>query len=94
MVFAMAKSRRIGHDHQAPSFLFFLLLDFKCDTRRKQAATRLICFGPLRFLQILSPYSFIAAHWNINSILKEGRIDELIQYVRTLHAQVFIFTES
>ena len=44
-----------------------------------------------------SPYgtnSFIAAHWNINSILKEGRIDELIQTVRTLNAQVLILTES
>ena len=35
MVFARAKIRKIGHDHQAPSFLFFL--DFKRNTRRKQA---------------------------------------------------------
>ena len=44
-----------------------------------------------------SPYgsnNFIAAHWNINSILKEGWIDDLIQNVRTLNAKVLILTES
>ena len=44
-----------------------------------------------------SPYGsdcFIAAHWNINSIRKEGRIDELIQNIRTLNAKILILTES
>ena len=50
--FAMAKIRRIGHDHQAP---FFLGWDFKRDTRRKQAATCTIHPGPPIFLQILDP---------------------------------------
>ena len=38
--------------------------------------------------------NFIAAHWNINSILKEGRIDELLLNVKTLNAQVLVLTES
>ena len=34
-VFAMAKIRRIGHDHQAPFLLFFFLLDFKRSHKAK-----------------------------------------------------------
>ena len=44
-----------------------------------------------------SPFAsnnFILAHWNINSIIKEGRIDELMQNIRTLNAQVLVLTES
>ena len=37
---------------------------------------------------------FIAAHWNINSILTEGRLDELIANIRILQANVVILTES
>ena len=32
----MAKIQRIGHDRQAPFFLFLLLLGIKRDTRQKQ----------------------------------------------------------
>ena len=57
-IFAMAKIRRIGHDLQIPFFfllLLLLLLDFKRDTRRKQAPTCTIHPGPPIFLHILDP---------------------------------------
>ena len=38
--------------------------------------------------------SFIAVHWNINSLLTEGRIEELIENVKTLKCHVVILTES
>ena len=38
--------------------------------------------------------SFIAVHWNINSILTEGRLEELIENVNTLKCHVVILTES
>ena len=37
---------------------------------------------------------FIAAHWNINSILTEGIIDELLANVQILKANIVILTES
>ena len=38
--------------------------------------------------------SFIAVHWNINYILTEGRLEELIENLRTLKCHVVILTES
>ena len=53
ILFAMAKIRRIGHDHQAP---FWHVLDVSSgDAKRKQAATCTIHLGPPIFLQILDP---------------------------------------
>ena len=42
----------------------------------------------------LNSYDFIVAHWNVNSVLKEGRLDELFQNIQTLKAQVIVLTES
>ena len=53
-VFAMAKIRRIGHDHEAP-FWHVLVEVFSGDAKRKQTATCTIHFGPRIFLQILDP---------------------------------------
>ena len=58
VVFAMAKIRRIGHDHEAPFWhlLVVLLLEVSSgDAKRKQAATCTIHLGPPIFLQILDP---------------------------------------
>ena len=38
--------------------------------------------------------SFIAVHWNINSILTEGRLEELIENINTLKCHVVILTKS
>ena len=61
-VFAMAKIRRIGHDHQAPFqvlvlvVLVVLVLGISSgDTRRKQTTTWPIYLRPPIFLQILDP---------------------------------------
>ena len=57
--FAMAKIRRMGHDHQAPFWhlvVLLLLLEVSSgDAKRKQAATCTIHLGPPIFLQILDP---------------------------------------
>ena len=55
--FAMAKIRRIGHDHQASFWhVVVVVLDVSSgDTKRKQAATCTIHLGPPLFLQILDP---------------------------------------
>ena len=42
----------------------------------------------------LNSHDFIVAHWNVNSVLKEGRLDELFQNIQTLKAQVIVLTES
>ena len=42
----------------------------------------------------LNSSDFIVAHWNVNSILKEGRLDELFLSIQTLKAQVVVLTES
>ena len=55
IIFVMAKIQRIGHDHQAPFLFLLLFLDFKHDTRRKEAATCTIHPGPPIFLHILDP---------------------------------------
>ena len=58
-VFAMAKIRRIGHDHQAPFQVLVLVLVVlgisSSDTRRKQTTTWPIYPRPPIFLQILDP---------------------------------------
>ena len=38
----------------------------------------------------LNSNDFIVAHWNVNSILKEGRLDELLLNIQSLKAQVVI----
>ena len=55
VIFAMAKIRRIGHDHPAPFWhlLLLVLLDVSNgDAKRKHAATCTIYLGPPIFLQI------------------------------------------
>ena len=56
-VLAMAKIRRIGHDHQAPFWHLLVVLVVGIssgDTRQKHATTYTIYFGPPIFLQILN----------------------------------------
>ena len=58
LIFAMAKIRRIGHDHQAPFWHVVVVLVVEVssgDAKRKQAATCTIHLGPPIFLQILDP---------------------------------------
>ena len=42
----------------------------------------------------LNSHDLIVAHWNVNSILKEGRIEELCLNIQTLKAQIVVLTES
>ena len=42
----------------------------------------------------LNSNDLIVAHWNVNSILKEGRLDELFLNIQSLKAQIVILTES
>ena len=42
----------------------------------------------------LNSNDFIVAHWNVNSILKEGRLDEHLLNIQSLKAQVVILTKS
>ena len=42
----------------------------------------------------LNSNDLIVAHWNVNSILKEGRLDELLLNIQSLKAQIVILTES
>ena len=55
VVFAMAKIRRIGHDHQARFWLVVVVGTSSGDTRQKQANTWPIYLGPPIFLKILDP---------------------------------------
>ena len=67
-LFAMAKIRRISHDHQAPFFFFFfllsvLLLGIKCDPKQNQTAIWLVYLGPPRF----------SSNWPTGSIRSSSR---------------------
>ena len=42
----------------------------------------------------LNANSFIAVHWNINSILTEGRLEELSENIGQLKPQIVVLTES